>query len=257
MTLTADQARDWLHRWDAQQEHYIPDREDRFAVIADVVETAVTTLPADRPVTIVDLGAGPGSLSARLLDRLPGSRVVAMDADALLLGLARAAYDGLTVVERDLREAGWLDAVAAAAGGEGTVDAVVSTTALHWLTRPELAEVYRGAARLLRPGGLLVNGDHLDESEPTLAALTAHVRDRRRARQGVLEHEDWQTWWDAVAAAPELAPLAAERGPRPIEHHVDDVPTAADHRALLLEAGFAEAGTVWQYGDDRVLVGVR
>lgn len=32
---------------------------------------------------------------------------------------------------------------------------------------------------------------------------------------------------------------------------------AGDYIAFLRAAGFAEAGTVWQYGDDRVVVGIR
>src|SRR3954466_4573527 len=79
--------RQWLARWDRQQEFHIPDREERFDVIADVVEAI-----AERPNPLVlDLGAGPGSLQLRLLDRIPAARVVAVDADATLLGLARAA----------------------------------------------------------------------------------------------------------------------------------------------------------------------
>ena len=71
--MTRAQARHWLDRWDRQQEGYIPDREERFAVIVDVVAAA-----SDRPdPLVVDLGAGPGSLSVRLLDRLPRATVAA------------------------------------------------------------------------------------------------------------------------------------------------------------------------------------
>lgn len=78
----------WIHRWDRQQESYLTDREERFQVIADVVEAA-----ADRQdPLVVDLGCGPGSLSARVLDRIPGAEVVGVDVDPLLLGLAAAAY---------------------------------------------------------------------------------------------------------------------------------------------------------------------
>ncbi|WP_375487350.1 class I SAM-dependent methyltransferase [uncultured Jatrophihabitans sp.] len=252
---TLTEARHWLDRWDRQQEFYVADREERFAVIADVVAASADGV---EPV-VVDLGCGPGSLSVRLLDRLPGARVVAVDADPLLLGLARVAYadrPGLQIVEHDLRDAGWADAVGVR---PGTVDAIVSTTALHWLTRTELSALYRSCADLLRPGGVLIDGDHLDEpaDRPRLRTLTRSVRDARAARVRTGDAEDWRSWWDAVAAAPELEQFATERGVRPIEHAVPDTPTVADHGALLHAAGFAEVGTVWQVGDDRVLVGVR
>jgi SAM-dependent methyltransferase len=250
---TVREARHWLDRWDRQQEFYLADREERFSVIADVVEAACAAEPL-----VVDLGVGPGSLGIRLLDRLPGARVVGIDADPLLLGLARSAYGGrpgLRLVDHDLRMPGWLDALRL----DRAPDAFVSTTALHWLTRDELAELYAACGRALQPGGVLINGDHLHDGPacPGLDSLTRVVRDRRAARVGIAGEEDWQAWWEAVRQAPELADLAAMRGQHGVEHDVAAAATFDDHLTELRRAGFAEAGTVWQHGDDRVLVAVR
>jgi SAM-dependent methyltransferase len=250
---TVQQARHWLDRWDRQQEFYLADREERFAVIADVVEAVCGAEPL-----IVDLGAGPGSLAVRLLDRLPEAHVVGVDADPLLLGLARIAYGdrrGLRLVDRDLRLPGWVDALHL----DRAPDAFVSTTALHWLTRSELADLYATCAATVRPGGVLVNGDHLygGAGQSRLNELTLAVRERRAVRTGTTSDEDWEAWWDAVRSAPELADLTAMRGSRGIAHRVDDVPSVDDHIAALLAGGFREAGTVWQHGDDRVLVALR
>jgi SAM-dependent methyltransferase len=245
-------ARRWVERWDRQQETYMADREERFAVIADVVEES-----AVRPdPLILDLGCGPGSLAIRLLDRLPGATVVGVDGDPLLLGLAEAVYGdrpGLKLLDRDLRIPGWREALAL----DRPVDAIVSTTALHWLTREELARTYADAGELLRPSGVLVNGDHLfDRPESRLRDLARSIRHRRAARVGA-GGEDWTAWWQAIAAEPDLAALLAERTARNYEHTEDPGVTLADHLELLQAAGFAEAGTVWQSGDDRVLVGIR
>ncbi len=83
-------ARDWIARWDRQQEVYLPDREDRFTALIDAVEAGT-----GRPDPLVlDLGCGPGSLAVRLLTRLPQATVVAVDADPVTLSLGRAAYAG-------------------------------------------------------------------------------------------------------------------------------------------------------------------
>lgn len=249
---TAVAARHWLERWDRQQERYLPDREERFAVIADLVEAA-----AERPNPLVlDLGAGPGSLSLRLLDRIPAAQVVAVDADVALLGLARAAcHDrrSLRIVEQDLRDPRWTDSLELCR----PVDAIVSTTALHWLTEAELAAVYRECFALLRPGGVLLNGDHLIEPAAALAQLQQRVLDGRVARIGTAGREDWASWWAALAEAPELADLAEAGRPRPLDHDVPEPPSHLDHLRLLGDAGFAEVGTVWQVGPERVLVAVR
>lgn len=248
------QAHHWLQRWDRQQESYLPEREKRFAVIAEVVAWAV----GRSDPTIVDLGAGPGSLSVRLLDRFPGASVVAVDADPLLLGLAATAYPdrpGLRLVRHDLRDPQWHQALDL----HEPADAVVSTTALHWLTAPQLADVYRRSSNLLNPGGVLVNGDHLHDGphRPRLDTLTRHIAQARLAPHGASQAEDWDQWWQAVANAPELEQLNQARAAAPVEHSSPDVPDLDEHITLLRAAGFAEVGTVWQHGNDRVLVALR
>ena len=84
-------ARDWITRWDRQQEVYLPDREERFTALIDAVQTG-----AGRPdPLVIDLGCGPGSLSARLLARIPAATVIAVDADPVTLSLGQAAYGGV------------------------------------------------------------------------------------------------------------------------------------------------------------------
>ena len=247
-------ARHWVQRWDRQQESYVPAREERFAVVCDVVALSV-----GRPnPLVVDLGCGPGSLAVRVLDRLPAADVVAVDADPVLLGLGRAAYagtPGLRFVAADLREPGWPDALAL----PRPADAVVSATALHWLTGAELSGVYAACSALLAPGGVLVDADHLagGAGTPRLRSLCEAVAVAAAGRLTPDRPEDGQRWWAAVASAPELADLTAGREAGPVAHSVPDLPSLDDHVRLLRAAGFAEVGTVWQQGDDRVLVALR
>ena len=76
---------------------------------------------------------------------------------------------GLRFADLDLRTPGW----SARLGLDRAPDAAVSTTALHWLPEPDLRAMYAELASVLRPGGLLLDGDHftLDDSQtPVLAA---------------------------------------------------------------------------------------
>lgn len=250
--LTTEQARYWLARWDRQQTTYIPERERRFDVIVDVVESAV-----DRPdPLVVDLGVGPASLSGRLLERLPEAHVVGVDADPLLLALAAAAYEGrnLRVVRADLREDGWFDTL----GLDRVPDAYVSTTALHWLNRAPLARMLQVCAQNISATGVFVNGDHLYEAEPRtrMDHLSQAIADVHARRVGTADGQDWAQWWDAVEQAPELADLVEERAGG-FDHTITERATVATWIEDLRAAGFSEAGQVWQYGDDRVVVGLR
>ena len=38
--LDNDAARDWIRRWDLQQENSLPDREERFTALIDALEAA-------------------------------------------------------------------------------------------------------------------------------------------------------------------------------------------------------------------------
>ncbi len=255
--LGTQAARAWIERWDIQQETYLPDREERFTALIDAVEEC-----AGRPDPLVlDLGCGPGSLAVRLLRRMPQATVVAVDVDPVLLALARAAWadlPGLRFAEVDLRVPGWTAGLRL----HRQPDAAVSTTALHWLTEPALAALYAEVAGALRPGGLILDGDHMTEEEavvPTLARLGRALIEREEQRRfpGGLG-ESWAGWWTAVAADPVLAPLAAARErlwPDAV-HHGSPSGRLSVQVGALRAAGCVEVGTLWQRGENRLLCGV-
>ena len=265
---TTGHAPDWtrlLADWDRQQSGYLRHREERFTAALDALEELV----GDRLAaggTVLDLACGPGSFSARVLERFPAVRVVAVDVDPVLLAVGAAALAGsadrLTWVDADLRDPGWPARLPVA-----QVDAVVSSTALHWLSAGQLASTYRRVAGLLAPGGVLANADNMayDPAQPALTRLS-DATERRRAQQafGVEGAPDWDAWWATALAAPELAGAVAERDRRnaagrgPDDHEPGARLTGVRlHVAALLEAGFTEAGTIWQDHDDRVVLGVR
>lgn len=254
--LTQDVARDWIDRWDRQQETNLADREERFTTLIDAVEIGV-----GRPDPLVlDLGCGPGSLAARLLDRLPDATVIAIDVDPVLLALGRACYGdlpGLRFVDLDLAVPGWTGRLDL----DRPVDAAVSTTALHWLAPARLRDMYAEIAGVLRPGGLLLNGDHFlrGDTAPTIAALERSLTRRATQRRFGQGHKggtaEWDGWWQAVAADPVLSELHASR-PDAADHHDSPSGDLAVHVEALRAAGFAEVGTLWQHGDDRLLCAV-
>jgi SAM-dependent methyltransferase len=253
--LSPERARAWIGRWDEQQAGYVPHREERFAAIIDAVAAAAGR---DDPL-VVDLGAGPGSLAVRLLDAIPAATVVAVDADPVLLALGRAAAGarpGLRFADADIRVPGW----AAALRLERPADAAVSSTALHWLGPAELPAMYAELATVLRPGGVLLNADHLADEAPVLSRLGAALLDSERQRRYPAGGpENWRDWWAAALAEPALAAAAAERDGRGAglpAHHTEETEVLAPHVAGLRAAGFTEVGSLWQRGPSRVLCAV-
>ena len=245
----------WLQRWDIQQTGYLSDREARFNAMLDVLDALL-------PETFValDLACGPGAISQRLLARFPHARCVAVDLDPVLLTMGQSVLGTmggrLRWVTADLTTAEW-----SAEFGETQFDAVLSTTALHWLAAEHLVRLYRQLGQLVRPGGVVLNGDHM-KFRPSMetfqrVADTAKARRQEEAftRRGV---EDWTAWWQALSAEPALQDLFAERERRfawkAEERHI---PIFDVHEAALRDAGFREVGVIWQNMDNRVLMAVR
>src|SRR5499427_5005378 len=202
----------WLRRWEAQQRYYLPEREERFQVMIGLLHELAGATPA-----VLDLGSGPGSLARRVLDWLPGARVVAIDADPLLLELGRQAVGdrggSIRWLQADLRSDSWGETVRT----WGPVDAALSTTALHWLSPREQADVFARLAGLIRVGGILVNGDHLtfDQDQQRIAAAAKALQEEDADRDAAVHPaETWSEWWQAVEAEPAFASLVSERRSR-------------------------------------------
>lgn len=239
-----------LESWDAQQESFNPDRERRFHAMLDILGA---TFP--KRFTVLDLGSGPGSLSVRLLRRFPGARVIAVDYDPVSLRVGKGAlgtYGGrLTWVDAKLGAPGWTRRLP-----KGRVDAAASTTALHWLTPAQLHALYRDLARVIRPGGVFLNGDHLPWDHPShaLSRLTENVR-RERFPGASLDDEwkAWREWWERAEKIPALRPYFEERERRASHHPRHGDISLGVHENALRRAGFREVEVVWQDLTNRVL----
>jgi SAM-dependent methyltransferase len=245
----------WQRSWDHQQEGYIPDRELRLGAVVDLVEGVAGAAPR-----VLDLACGTGSITRRLLDRLPQARVVAVDIDPALLAIAAATIgvdERVRIVRADLRTPTWVAVLRASE--PGPFDAVVTATALHWLPEAGLRRLYRDLHGLVRPGGVVANADTMAPGGlPRIADALTALEDRRRAAQYADGRPTWDGWWEIVAEDPELAPAVAERRHYFRGTHAPSfVPPAEWHVAALEDAGFAESGVAWRAGTGAVVAGVR
>ena len=235
----------WVARWDRMQARYLVRRAERFAVLAQLVRETQGAAPR-----IVDLGCGPGSLSATLLDALPQAELWGVDVNEHMLALARprlAAYGARAhVVCADLRAASWTDLL------PGEVDAVVSATALHWLLPGALRTLYGQVARLLAPGGLFANADHVGSAHAAIQAAWERAREADRAREGYAAGaDDWDAFWAAYGEA--LGRDLSDGW----EGGVEAGMPLAWHLDALRGCGFEAVDCYWRCGCDAIYGGVR
>ncbi|WP_069742824.1 trans-aconitate 2-methyltransferase [Streptomyces sp. EN23] len=250
-TATGTDWQSWQESWDRQQEWYMPDREERFRVMLDMVEAVVGPEPR-----VLDLACGTGSITDRLLKRFPNATSTGVDLDPALLAIARGTFEGddrVTFVTADLKEPDWTDRLP-----HTSYDAVLTATALHWLHSEPLAALYGQLGGLVRDGGVFMNADHMiDTDTPRInAAERAHrhaAMDRAKAA-GAL---DWAEWWAVAAKDPVLAAPTAERFKIYGEHADGDMPSVDWHVRTLVASGFGEARAVWASPSDSLVLAVK
>ncbi|MEU2229581.1 MULTISPECIES: trans-aconitate 2-methyltransferase [Streptomyces] len=241
----------WQQSWDRQQEWYMPDREERFRVMLDMVEALVGPKPR-----VLDLACGTGSITSRLLRRFPDATSVGVDLDPALLAIAEGSFAGderVTFVTADLKDPSW-----AASLPYSSYDAVLTATALHWLHSGPLTALYGQLAGLVRDGGVFMNADHMiDEATPRINAAERAQRHARMDREKAAGVLDWADWWALAAKDPVLAEPTARRFEIYGEHADGDTPSARWHADTLRAAGFGEARPVWASPSDTLLLAVR
>lgn len=267
---TAPDWQDWFDRWDWQQASYIPQREQRFEFMLDMLAAV-----CGDDFTIIDLMCGPGAISKRVAARFPKARIIAIDLDPVLMEMGRQAVGDaggrISWHEGDFRDPSWWSSI----GFDGKVDAVLSTTAIHWLPAGGIVELYRQLAEIIRPGGLFLDGDQMEyeAAKPTIRGISQAQRAAFRARAGELGAESWEDWWLNLRKEPGVDELMAERDRRfswrgaQAEANIgavrsDDTPVMRHthyevHRAGLLDAGFSEVDVVWQQLSNRILAAIR
>jgi len=104
---------------------------------------------------VLDLGSGDGRLLGFVLERLPQAEAVALDFSPEMLGRLRQRFAGsgnVTVIDHNLNDA--LPEI-------GPFDAVVSSFAIHHCTHERKRELYEEIFRLLAPGGIFCNLEHV------------------------------------------------------------------------------------------------
>ena len=245
-------AESWQRSWDQLEESLVADRERRLGVLLDLVEAMAGTAPV-----VVDLASGPGTITRRLLERLPRARSIAVDVDPVLLTIASATFaddDRVRIVRADLRDPVWIDSVP-----ERQVDAVVTATALHWLPEEAVRRLYGDLAGLVRQGGVMAHAERMPLANlPRLASAVARFERQHRTGRDDAK-ASWDAWWAQASHDPALRRAMAQRqAVFATSYPAEEFSPPADwHITVLRDAGFTEADVVWRSGAGAVVAAVR
>jgi SAM-dependent methyltransferase len=238
----------WVTRWERMQERYLVKRNKRFDIIIQLIKETQTDL-----TSIVDLGCGPGSLTIRLLEAFPDIQIIGIDVDPTLLPLAqlRTARFGeqIRFIQKDLRDPAWTNFLSE------QVDTVVSATALHWLNKKQLKQVYKQIASVLFHGGIFLNADHVRNDFLPLQKFWEWHREEMRKQQRDPRADDWNTFINTYLD--ELGPAAREIRQQALgawEGSEEGFPLAW-HFDQLRNSGFEHIECFWRCDCDAIYGG--
>lgn len=131
----------------------------------------VSRIDAASPRTVVDLGCGPGQLTASLAERWPSATVTGLDSSPEMIEQAQAyASERVTFAVRDLRD--WQP--------EAPVDVIISNATLQWI--PEHRTLLPTLIDNLADGGWLAFQVPGNFDQPSHVLLYELARDPRFAR---------------------------------------------------------------------------
>ena len=161
------------HTWDPDR--YLAYADERGRPFVDLL----ARVHAERPHTVVDLGCGPGNLTALLADRWADAQVTGIDSSPEMIEAAREV-EGIAWEVADLRDWARPDPLALRA----PVDVLVSNATLQWL--PDHLELLPALVDRVAPGGWFAFQVPGNFGEPSHTIRTdiagrepyaAHVRD--------------------------------------------------------------------------------
>jgi trans-aconitate 2-methyltransferase len=147
--------------WDAAQ--YLRYGGERARPFTDLVARVGATAPA----RVVDLGCGPGNLTALLAERWPGAEVTGVDNSPEMIEAARSAVPGLAFELGDVRD--WRP--------QEAPDVITCNAVLQWV--PDHDDLVVSWADMLPPGGWLafqLPGNFQSRSHELVAELAASPR---------------------------------------------------------------------------------
>jgi tRNA (cmo5U34)-methyltransferase len=192
----------------------------------DELHDAILNAPPhdrDAPIRALELGAGTGEHTAKLLTRFPESTVVAIYHSERMLAEADRKLE--TFGDRATIKQGAFPDDYPDATDE--YDLVVSSLAVHHLDDADKRALFDAIREALSPGGWFLNGDVIRFEADHLEELSGEMI-RNWVRSKGWEEKEFMEVWKAG-------------------DDYDDPSTLTDQLVWLRESGFDAVTSIWQY----------
>ncbi len=212
------------------------------AALAGKLGDYLATARPGAPLQGFEIGCGTGVSTLALLAKNAGLHLVAVDSSAKMLEQARrnlkewASAGRVEFVEADALQA-------LRAHGDASFDVVASNYATHNFPGDYRQRVVAEIFRVLKPGGLFLNGDRfaLDDRAAHLALTQSEVRHWFKAFAAINRYDLLEDW---------IVHLFSDESPEHIMYF-------APAMARLQEAGFAPVRPLYREGVDTLVAATK
>lgn len=141
--------------WSSTQ--YLKFEDERTVPVKDLL----AKVPLQKPLSIVDLGCGPGNSTAVLLERYPDATIVGMDSSEDMLRKARLTLPNIEFIQASLED--YMPSKPA--------ELLFSNAVFHWLRPVHRVQAMERLLQWLQPGGVLAIQMPDNYNEPSHTAM--------------------------------------------------------------------------------------
>lgn len=212
----------------------IPHHDEFQQAVGNVVHKFANTQSAGEVINVVDIGAGTGLTTKMLLDADRRIKVTAIDDDERMIDIMKSIFLArVSLVQTDAIEA--LRQLPS-----NSVDIVASVYCIHNMPVDWRASLFIESYRVLRPGGLVVNGDKIAvENEAQHQGMIKRQFERFKRFNDIGRADLYKEWCE--------------------HYHQDDQIkfTETEQRGLLKAPGFKDIHNTYRTEMEAVFVAVK
>lgn len=242
----------WITHWEYMQNAYIPYRNERFEFIVHLTKHLFKN---QDNIKILDIGCGPLSFSSKFLNHWKTVRIIGIDYHPILywLGLQRYRnYQNIDIELIDMRYSDNFEKIK-----DKNFDLVISSTALHWLSINNLTRVIKKSFVLLKKSGFFINVDHIKNENNDIQLFVDNERNKQAEKEFKNRNiKNWKNYFDDFYIENNLIEWKDKINKIIGEWEgVEEGLTFNEFKTIMGNAGFKKIDCVWQYLNDRIIIG--
>jgi len=230
---------DQVEIYEHKQRLVVPKKDEMLDIIVKLFPYS-----SDEKIKVLDIGAGKGALTERILDRFPNSKVTCLDSSQEMLKDARNRLsefkDRVNYEQSDFNDADWNRSFS------NEFEVIASALALHYLKPRGRKRFFQQCYTIIEDDGCFINGTGFKSDDPRIQQIyddfhAKYIQDQLRKLEGT--------------------ELTIEEIDRKRKEHRERAGSNSysvkEQIALLRDSGFERAECVWKYFNMAVVIGLK